>query len=142
MSEVFNIPTQSVASVLLSIPSALPETLTMIFLFKNKQYGLGFSTLVGSGLTNSSFMFYVDSMYRQPIFKEFHTDYLSSNNSDVAISAARMQYWIPLVLVIYLLLFISTRKKVASSNVGATIDLSLITLVYIIGFSLITALVL
>lgn len=143
MSGIFNIPTQSAASIILSIPSALPETLTMIFLFKNKQYSMGFSALVGSGLTNSSFMFYVDSIYRQPIFKEFFDSYLSNSqdNHDLYLSAIRMQYWIPLLLIIYAIMSITTIKKVAKSNAFTTVNLSVISCLYLVGFTLISTLV-
>ncbi len=141
MSGIYNIPTQSAASILLSIPSALPETLTMIFLFKNKQYSMGFSALVGSGLTNSSFMFYVDSIYREPIFKELYTSYLNSDNHDLYLSAIRMQYWIPIILVIYGILALTSIKKIARSNTFSTINLSAISIVYIVGFTLISTLV-
>lgn len=142
MSVIYNIPTQSAASILLSIPSALPETLTMIFLFKNKQYSMGFSALVGSGLTNSSFMFYVDNIYREPIFKEFFNSYKTSSDHNLYLSAIRMQYWIPLLLLIYLFLSLTTIKKIAKSNTLATINLSFISISYIVGFSLISTLVL
>lgn len=141
MGEFYNVPTQSAAGIILSITSALPETTTMIFLFKNKQYTLGYSELVGSGLTNSSFMFYVDSIYRQPIFKEYFDSYLNSTNENIRISSIRMQYWIPLILGIYLVLFLTTRKKVVAKNSYVTIGLSIISLAYILGFSLISSLV-
>ncbi len=142
ISEVFNIPTQSAASVILSIPTALPETLTMIFMFKRKQYTLGFSTLVGSGLTNSSFMFYVDSIYREPLFKDFFDNYLQTeHHTDIYINAIRLQYWIPMVLGIYFLMMLASRKKIASHNGIVTILLSTITIIYILGFSLISSLV-
>lgn len=142
MSEVFNIPTQSAASVILSIPTALPETLTMIFMFKRKQYTLGFSTLIGSGLTNSSFMFYVDSIYREPLFKDFFNNYLQfEHQNDIYINAIRLQYWIPMVLGIYFLMMLASRKKIATHNGVVTGLLSTIVIVFVLGFSLISSLV-